>query len=204
MKGFFKRDAYLMLVNTKFYLICILVLGVLFAAGKTGMSFLGLYVIAFVASTLLSLFSYDEQNGWGAYAAAVPGGRKAQVDARYLVALTVALAATVLQGMMYRLSGADGQWAILPLYTGMILLYISLLFPLTYRFGNKSRLIMLAFIALMGGVAGAGGAILHTPGSLGGGDFPLTAASVPLLAVGVVAVAVSHRVSLAIVRRQEW
>ena len=210
MKGFFKKDLYLILGGAKFYLFCILIcmlpLGGIYAAGKTGMGFLGLYVMLFVASTLLTLFNYDEQSGWGAYAAAVPGGRRAQVDARYLVALAMTLVVMALQGVMCLFSvvaahGEEGQWAILPLYAGMMLIYIALLFPLTYRFGNKSRLIMIVLIVLIGSGFGASNVIAFTAGVK---EPSFAAVGAVLLAIGAVAVAVSHRVSVAIVRRQEW
>ena len=203
MKGFFKRDLYLMLVGAKFYLAFILVLGVLLFINKTAMSFVSLYVMIFLASTLLSLFNYDEQNGWGAYAAAVPDGRRAQVDGRYLVALVVTLAAVALQGMVCLLSGGEG-WEMVLLYAGMLLVYIALLFPLAYRFGNKSRLIMIILIAVVAGAIGVGGSIGIMAGGPGAKAPSFTAVGAVLLAIGAVAVVVSHRVSVAIVKRLEW
>lgn len=204
MKGFFRRDLYLILVSAKFYVVFILGIGIISALGKMGTGFMGLYLMIFVSSVLLGQFNYDEQNGWGAYAAAIPDGRRAQVDARYLLSLAVVAAATALETAVCMLSGeADGP-VLAALYAGMMLVYAALLFPLTYRFGNRSRFIMLFVIVLVGAGGGVGSSLVMMPGGLGNHKSALAVAAGVLLPLGMVSMAVSHRVSVGIMRRKEW
>ena len=67
MKGFLKRDFYLILPNLRFYLIFMLFLMALSVFQVANLaSFLGFYLAIFAASSVLSLFSYDEMNHWQA------------------------------------------------------------------------------------------------------------------------------------------
>lgn len=197
MKGFFKRDLCLLLLNAKFYLCFLGVFAILTLFTDFDLSFLFLYVMIFSASCVLTLFSYDEANHWGAYAAAVPNGRRAQVAARYLMGLAVLGAATALMLLLSLFSRGTWSNALTLLYAGLGLVYMALICPLQYRFGVRSRLIMIIAIAILAGGAGATGGVALAINTGSDRSF-LALAALPLIAVGLVAMFLSYRISLKI------
>ncbi len=198
MKGFFKRDLSLLLLNAKFYLCFLGVFAILTLFTDFDLSFLFLYVIIFSASCVLTLFSYDEANHWGAYAAAVPDGRRAQVAARYLMALLVLGAATALMLLLSLFSRGTWSNALTLLYAGLGLVSLAVICPLQYHFGNRSRLVMLIAIAVLAGSAGATGGAALIIGGPGSDKSFLTLAALPLIALGLVGMVLSYRISLKI------
>ena len=89
MSGFLKRDLSLQAVNAKFYLCFVLAFAGLAVFTDFAASFASLYLVIFAGTSIMSLFSYDEANHWEAYAASAPNGRRATVDARYLLAALI-------------------------------------------------------------------------------------------------------------------
>lgn len=203
MKGFLRRDASLLALNIKFYLIFTAAMAALCVFSDFKAGFLLFYVMLFCASALIGLFSYDEVNQWQGYAAAAPHGRKAQVDARYVLALLVSAAGTAFLLALCLLGKISGGWAMAFLYGGMMLVYIDVVFPLSYRFGNKSRLIMIIILAAVAGGIGIGSSMMVVSGGMGGDQATMAAAAVPLVTIGLVGMAISHRVSVAIMKRKE-
>ena len=200
MKGFLRRDWYLLALNIRFYLIFTAAMASLSVFSDLKAGFLLFYVMIFCASSLIGLFSYDEVNHWQAYAAAAPHGRKAQVDARYALALLVSTVGTAFLLALYLLSG---EWATALLYGGMMLVYIDVVFPLSYRFGGRSRLIMIIILAVVAGGIGVGSSMMVISNGRGGDQIALVAVSVPLVAVGLVGMVISRCISVAIMKRQE-
>lgn len=203
MKGFLKRDLYFLAINGKFYLCFLAVMAVLAFFTDFSAGFLYLYAMIFCVSDVVSLFGYDEANHWGGYAAAVPQGRRAQVDARYLAGLVVT---GVSAAVMLPASLPDrqaGGWALALLYGGLGLVYLAILCPLQYYFGNRSRLVLIILIAAVAGTFGAMGGIGMISGGVRSGQSPM-AAALPLIAVGVIGLAVSRQISLRIVEKKEY
>lgn len=209
MKGFLKRDCCLILPNLRFYLVFLAIIcaASLFADGVVSM--LALYLTIFGLSGVLGVFSYDEANGWGAYAAAVPNGRRAMVDARYLFATSLALLltlATVLVSLVG--SGGLGLWSV-GFYGGSILLSLSVLMPLTYYFGGiKARVITLVVVmGIAGGISAgiiSGGQADLAMGRLRGDVRSFfTALSLGLLLLGLGLMAASWRISRRIMAKRE-
>lgn len=203
MKGFLWRDGYLLALNIKFYLIFTAAMAALCVFSDFKAGFLLFYVMLFCASSLIGLFSYDEVNHWQGYAAAAPHGRKAQVDARYALALLVSGVGTAFLLALCLLSKMAGGWAMALLYGGMMLIYIDVVFPLSYRFGNKSRLIMILILAVLAGGIGVGSSMVVISGGMDSDKTSLAVAAVPLVAMGLVGMVISHRVSVAIMERKE-
>ncbi len=202
MKGFLKQDLYHLALNTRFYLFFLAVMVIMVAATDMDASFLHFYLTIFSASALLSLFNYDAANHWESYAAAVPGGRKAQVDGRYVLALLVWVMLTALVLALSFLpdpEGENGGWLAAVVMGAVLLLYVDLAFPLNYRFGPRSRVIFIVIIAFAGGLLGVVMA--------GGEDFAIftdpVAPTLILLAVGLALMPVSYAFSRVIVARKE-
>lgn len=201
MLGFFKRDLSLQLGNAKFYLCFVLAFTVLSFFSDFSASFASLYLVIFSGTSIMSLFSYDDANHWEAYAAAVPGGRKAMVDARYLMALGLAAVVFLFQ-LLLGLITKTGLLDEALLWAGILLLYAAVLLPIAYRFGGtKSRVVMIVVV----GVISGGVALLTTALKLSDSQ-PLPALALfpgllPL--VGLAVLVVSHRISRHIMARKE-
>ncbi len=202
MKGFLKQDLYHLALNTRFYLFFLAAMVVMVAVTDMNASFLHFYLTIFSASALLSLFNYDAANHWESYAAAVPGGRKAQVDGRYVLALMVWVMLTALVLALSFLpdpEGENGGWLAAVVMGAVLLLYVDLAFPLNYRFGPRSRVVFIIIIAFAGGLLGVVMA--------GGEDFAIfndpVAPTLILLAAGLALMPVSYVISRVIVARKE-
>lgn len=204
MKGFIRQDLYHLALNMKFYLVFLLCMGMLVIFSDFNASFVYLYVLIFSASALLSLFNYDEAYHWRAYAATAPNGRRAQVDGRYLVGVLMYLVVTVFALLLTLLSKHPSHWP-MPIALGsMLLLYIDFMFPLSYRFGSRSRLIMIIVLAAIAGGAGVGGSVLVLSGGPDYGMSGFAVGAILLGVIGLVGLVISHRVSVFIMARKEF
>ncbi len=209
MKGFLRQDLYHLALNTKFYLGFLAVMVVMVVATDMDASFLHFYLMIFSASALLSLFNYDAANHWQSYAAAVPGGRKAQVDGRYVLALLAWAVVTALVLALSLLPSPEGEkvgwmnggWLAAIVMGAVMLLYVDLVFPLNYRFGPRSRVVFVILIAIVGGGIG----VVMANGD-GGGVVVFSDPVAPtllLLAAGLALMPVSYAISRVIVARKE-
>lgn len=201
MKGMMRRDLALLSINLRFYLIFIVVMAFITAKSGISASFMNLYVMIFASSSIMGLFNYDEVGHWQSYLAATQGGRKIQVTARYGTTLAIWALITAVQ-LLLALLTEESEVSMALLFSGMFLLYVAILLPVNYKFGSKSRLVMIILIAAVAGVIGAGGGILLVSGtaSPGGSVGPLP---LFLLALGAAALALSYRISLGIMGRKE-
>jgi len=206
MRGFIKRDFYLMRPTLKIYAGALLVLLAVgfFAKMESLLGFISMYVCIFTISACIGLFNYDEADHWQAYAAAMPNGRKAQVDGRYAVAALLLAAVAVLElavCLAARMSAANAS-----VFLGIALFVESVAMPLSYRFGiNKSRVFIMAIAAVSAILVSVGTIGMLSSGSLTG-RAPAhwwTGVSLAVVAAGAAAFLISHRVSVAIMARKE-
>ncbi len=204
MKGFIRQDLCHLALNTKFYLVFFLCMCMMVAFSDFNASFLYLYIVIFSASALLSLFSYDEAYHWQAYAATVPNGRRAQVDGRYLVGILLCLAIPILTLVLMLLSKHTGYWSMPIALAAILLLYIDIMFPLSYRFGNRNRLILLIILAAIAGGMGVGGSILILSGGSDYGMSVFNGGAIFLSVIGLVGLVISYRVSVSIMAKKEF
>ena len=195
MRGFLKRDWALIRVNLRFYL--------LFLAGACLLAVFGDFsigpcLILFSVINVMNLFFYDEANRWMEYAAAAPKGRRAVVDARYLLSLCVGGAMAVLQVAVERLSAQALLHGLV--FGGIYLLYTAVVLPVFYRFGSvKGRMVLIVAIAALSGAAVAAATALEELGvHFHSGLFLL------LLPLGAAAMLVSWPISRGIVGRKEF
>lgn len=206
MKGFLKRDLYLVSSGQRVLLVLVFIFLAVTAMrmgkGSNLLPMLCLYLHIYVTAYVISLFNYDDYNGWQGYAAAVPGGRRLMVDARYLLALALCLAAGVLSAGLSLAAGDRNAVVLALVYCGGALIYTAILLPMCYRFGGaKTRTYMLVIVAVTGGVIGALGT--ENFGSAGsvGGDIPIP---VLLPVVGLLGLAVSLPISRHIMAKKEF
>lgn len=205
MKGFFRRDVALLAVNARFYFFFVLCFGVLAVFTHFSSGFVSLYVMIFSAASIMNLFGYDDINRWQGYAATAPNGRRAMVDARYLLCLCLAALVFLFQLLLGALSGGEAL-ALAGIYGGVFLLYTAILLPLSYRFGGtRGRFVMLILVGVFSGlVAAAGGAmILGQMGTVGWKLKGLGWFVFPLLCLGLIAQGISWRLSRVIMTRKE-
>lgn len=202
MKGFLKRDYYLIRSNLRFYILFMAAFAILAVFTDFSTSFFALYVVIFAMSSILGLFSYDDFNRWTAYGAAVHSGRMAMVDARYLMTLLIAVGMAAVQILMGLLGKEEDVLLMAAIYVGVLLLYASLALPISYFFGGtKARTVMVVVIAVMAAGVGIGGSILNIQSVHGGLRLPPVTVMVPLL--GIASLALSWRVAVGIMARKE-
>lgn len=210
MRGFLRREWYLMAPNLRFYALVVAVMLAVSCFSPGAGSFVPIYLMAFGSSSVLNLFYNDEAKGWYAYAAAVPGGRKRVVEARYVTAFITALVTMVLTALA-TMAGGDGQglWTV-SLYGSVALLSLSVALPATYRFGGfKARIITLVVtFGLAGGAAAVALAALWEKAPLdryltGGRGFSAgVILAMPLVSLGIFAL--SWRLSRNIMLKKEF
>ncbi len=202
MKGFLRRDFALVSGNLRFYLFFIAIFGALALFTDMNSGFVMFYAVIFAMSSIIGLFSYDEFNHWTAYAAAVPGGRKNMVKARYTLLLLVTVGVAAVQMLVGALAKEMGNFQAAALYSGMLLIYAALSMPLSYYFGGtKARVVTVVLVAFIAGAAAIMGTILNI--STGFGDYSLPSGFLLLPAVGAGALLISYRVSLHIMAKKE-
>ena len=210
MMGLVRKDFYLAAVLARSYLIVAAIFLVLSLAGIYEFSFLSSFMSLLCIMLPVNVFSYDEQAKWDRFAAALPGGRRAVVQARYVFTLLVSVGAVVLGGAVGAaaclLDPTEGEtlWEmVLSTASGGsigILLNAAML-PLMFKFGvQKGRLYLALVLAIffgvfLGGVAALASAV-EDPSAL----LPPLAA---IPAVGLLALVPSYFVSLSIFRKKD-
>ena len=207
MRGLLKRDWYLLRPNAFFYGGFLAFFLVVCFFSQKAASFFPVYLLAFGNSSVLALFTYDETNGWRAYAAALPGGRRTMVDARYVTGLAIALVTAVVSALSTAMAGDGVELWFMSIYGSATLLSLAISSPITYRFGGlRARLATLVlFCALAGGITAM--ALADSRGGLSTGLAPLEglAPLVGSLPFGcLVLYALSWRVSRNIMRKKEF
>lgn len=202
MKGFLKRDFYLISTNIRFYVLFMAAFALLTVFTSMNAGFLAVYVVIFGMSSILSLFSYDDFNHWTAYAAAVEKGRRDMVNARYLLTVFITAGMVAFQLFLSWLGKEQDTLFTAAVYSGVFLLYAAIALPISYRFGGtKGRTVMVIVIATLAGGIGVGGSILSIAGEPGRVSLPPVTLLLPLLGAG--ALALSWRVSMGIMGKKE-
>lgn len=217
MRGFLRRDLSLLRLGAWFYPVLIAVayaVSVVFS--KSGVANYTVYfLLVFGMESLYSLMTYDGMNGWLPYAAAIPGGRKKMVDARYLLALCVALVLAGLLGLYTLARGESLALWTMGFYTGAFLLILSVTQPIGFRWGYtgsgvRMAITMLTFV-MLGLLGGLFSGVLQSAredlaqGTLRadvGGFFSALAWVLPLLGLGTLAL--SWRLSRHIMEKKEF
>ena len=210
MMGLVKKDFYLAAGLARSYLIVAAIFLVLSLAGIYEFSFLSSFMSLLCIMLPVNVFSYDEQAKWDKYAAALPGGRRAVVQARYVFTLIVSAGAVVLGGAVGAAAclldptAGETLWEmVLSTAAGgsVGILLNAVMLPLMFKFGvQKGRLYLalvlaILFGAFLGGVAALASAV-QEPSAL---ILPL--AAIP--AAGLLALVPSYLLSLRVFRKKD-
>ncbi len=206
MNGMVRKELYLFRVIGKSYL---LVLGIFIILTLTGLyqaSFAGSMIVLLLTMAPVTTCSYDELAGWDKFAAATPAGRAGIVKGKYIFALIMAVLSLVLilavNGALILLGRGESEIGTLSQTVGLIsfgLLILSILLPLTFRFGaQKSRVLM---ILVMAALVSAVGAMLLIGGKVTGVNLSSLLFLAPVAAVA--AMAVSYFISKRIYSKKE-
>ncbi len=161
MLGFIKKDILMLKSNLKFFVILLVIYGMMAMEGEMDLSFL----LPFMSVMLMiSTFSYDQYNHWDSYLCTLPGGRKNSVRAKYLSTLLMILATTaVVTTSSLIISYVKEQTISYPdIFSSLLgvlfatFLIQSLMYPSIYKFGvEKARIgiFIIAFgTAIIGGI----------------------------------------------------
>ena len=141
MTGLIWKDLLVLRRQLRTYLIFLVAYGALAVAGLFPLAAVTAVIQILLIMLPVSAFSFDELARWDRYAAALPGGRRAMVSARYLLTLGIALAAAVLgAALCLVLSRAAGEplaegLAAVAACLGLGLFIADVLLPLCYWLG---------------------------------------------------------------------
>ena len=202
MTGFLKRDCYLIRGNLKAYAAFMVLFAGVAIFTDVNTTMLSVYIVVFGMSSIMGLFNYDEFNHWMAYGAAVPSGRRAMVDARYLLCVLLAVGIAAVQAVIGLLAREGDVLLLSSAYSGAFLLYAAITLPVCYRFGGtKARTVMIVVIAGIAAVFGMLGATMSISAGHTSLRLPPILLMIPL--VGIAALAVSWRISTGIMEGKE-
>lgn len=174
MKGLFIKDWRLMSRQMKLMLVFVLVfVGMFSYTMEDSLALTGFYTVIFLMLSV-NCFAYDETCHFDKLAAAAPIPKSRVVLTRYLAALAVGAVGMVtiaaVHGGIQLFQGkpsADilGDLLVIAACSFAGIVFISILFPIFYKFGvNKSRLIMILAFAIP---SAAGGRRHGAPGGVG-------------------------------------
>ncbi len=204
MKGFLRRDFSLIVPSLRFYGLLLVIMFAFFLFTRSDSTFLMAYLYILAQSVVISLFNYDEQGRWQAYASAAGGGRQNQVRGRYAFILLLNGVIAFLQYILCLVNHTP----YLPTlsFAGVCLFILAILIPLCYKFGaNKTRIFTVVFVGLAAAISG--GAVAYSS-ALEESSLEVTRTlslvALPALAVGLGALVISYGVSQKILDKKEF
>lgn len=157
MLGLIKKDLLVIKANIKSILVILLIFIM--------MTFFGTYDITFMIPFmsfmfLISTFSYDDFNNFNAFAVTLPCKRDDIVKSKYLTGLILLITSTILGGIISITTGLlnnEINWSeTFSSLTGCIftiLILMSLMMPIIYKFGSeKGRILLFSLSFIFVGV----------------------------------------------------
>lgn len=151
MKGMIKKELLMVKNNYKTILLSLLIFIFYSALFEMDMPFFLPFMGLMVC---ISTMNYDEYNNWHAYATTFPKGRINVVKSKYLSTIVITLALTIVSIILSFIIGSDGgsldvedslSTIIGELF--IIIFFISLLFPLLFKFDlEKGRIAMIILV----------------------------------------------------------
>lgn len=134
MKGLLRKDIYMLAKYNRLFLIAVFAMTV--AAAVTADSFFTVYAGVLSGVLPVAALAYDDREKWCTYCETMPVTRAQFVAEKYILALIVAAAVTVLLGAGRLILGHSA--ALLPALLPVILLIPSALcLPLVFRLGAE-------------------------------------------------------------------
>ena len=156
MKGMMKKDLYLLLNNRKLlYIVFVMYLFMSFMSNQDYTLFIPLMAVMM----FMSSFSYDEFNNWHGYGATLPNGKENIVKAKYVTAVVLLIATTLVSLLLSVAVGLFKKNLVLYDTVSMmlgvdaaLLLLICILFPIIFKFGYEKGRIALFVVSF--GISG--------------------------------------------------
>lgn len=152
MKALLYKDSFVLLKNSRAFLLMIVIFAVIGA--------MNMMVFALLFSVLMPVtaLAYDERAGWGQYAAAMPYSRRELVQSKYVLGILslvfTSLLASVANGILLLLGRShDSNLVLLPLFFFIAILMLSLMLPPMFKLGvERGRGVyycLLVFVAIL-------------------------------------------------------
>lgn len=154
MLGLIKKDLFMIKGNLK-------TIGIIFII-FIGMGIFQNMNLAFIPGFIsvvlfMSTFSYDEYNKWDSYAVTLPNGRKNVVSAKYittlillLISIVIAATLSIVVGIVRNTLSIEEIVGIMGGSTLAIILLVSIVYPIIFKFGNEKGRIAMFVIAFLG------------------------------------------------------
>lgn len=219
MSGLLLKELMIFKSGWKSYALLIAVYAVISLSGS--ISFLSALVSVLMVTIPMGSFSADETVRWDAYAAAMPGGRRAIVKAKYQYtfltagAVFVLLCLVNLLAVLFDKTGGNGYGELVydALMYVLITVSVSLvMLPLLFKYGaQKARLMQGLIFGIIFAAFAMGMVILGMTGSTIADAvrelFPSLAPTLLTVALAVVmglAITVSYRISCRIYGKKEF
>lgn len=162
MIGLLLKDLYTMRQYGKTMLLMLIFFGVISAGLDNPAIFFESFIILMSTTLAITSFSYDTAAKWDRYALSLPVTRKEVVASKYLLSILLCLVGTAfsfpISALALTIRPAEGFGLREHLYTTGALLcaaafFISILLPLTFRFGvEKGRILIFALFAAPGAI----------------------------------------------------
>lgn len=210
MKGLLLKDLNTLKGYGKQYAM-IFGLMTVWAVAMKSVSFLSMYSILLGGMLVLSTLSLDEAVNFSRWALTTPVGVRGLIGAKYILLMCAVGVGTAIGFVLnVALGGFLGgvQWESLesfPIVAALFFIVYSVTLPLSFKMGvEKSRYIYVVVFSLMGASVFGLFKFLDGVGLLERVEASSGAAILGIFVVSVLALAISYRVSLRVVRNKEW
>lgn len=207
MKGLLIKD--FLLLRSNFRTIGLLLVLFFFCSLLTGPAFFSGIVLIEAVMLAVSTFSYDDMAKWNTYMLSMPVSRKTAVQEKYVLSFLLSLIGIVLATAAGILAGVIQGNLDIRLILGTVggclvaaFLYVSVMIPLTYRFGaEKMRMMLILVFVVLFAVVFGGYTLLKNTAP---GAFATLARLWPLYPISAIAaVAASYPISIHIFEKKE-
>lgn len=151
MTGFIKKDLLLVKANFKMLMVFTIVFVLLAITGTFDLTF----VLPFLSiMVFVTTFSYDDYNGWNAYAVSMPGGRKICIKGKYVASVILIILLTlismIITYLVHLINGDNMSLLELSFPAAIsvlsVSLTVSLMYPVIIKFGSTNGRIWLFVI----------------------------------------------------------
>lgn len=217
MKGLIIKD-YCLMLQQKTSMLFMLALAVVFnfsMEGTFGAGYLTMVAVMMVIGTL----SYDEFDNGYPFLMTLPVSRREYVRAKYVFALSFCGAAWLAGLALYVLSGMITEGRVnLPeriaetaVFIPMVLIFLSVVFPLQFKFGTeKGKIVTLCFLGAIVAaifVGATSDTFRNIAGEMldgAGSTVNLTAVLIAVPAVSLAAIFISYGISSRIMEKKDF
>lgn len=151
MTGFIKKDLLLVKANFKMLMVFTIVFVILAITGTFDLTF----VLPFLSiMVFVTTFSYDDYNGWNAYAVSMPAGRKICIKGKYVASVILIILLTlismIITYLVHLINGDNMSLLELSFPAAIsvlsVSLTVSLMYPVIIKFGSTNGRIWLFVI----------------------------------------------------------